>query len=118
MKRYLLFIFFIFAFPSNASEEGELKSLVISLNQHVANLEKRVKELESLVKSKPVNVSIEKATWRKLQRGMSFSQVRGILGEPKTIKAGSLTYWYYSSSSSSSTITFWNDRLDSWVEPN
>ena len=63
MRRHLLFVFLIFTFSSNASEVDELKNLVISLNQHVVNLGKRVKELESLVKSKPENISIEKATW-------------------------------------------------------
>jgi len=118
MKKVLLLILLTTPAFAISCEVDDLKRLVISLNQHVANLEKRVKELESNMKSKPANVSNEKASWRKLQRGMSFSQVRGILGEPKTIKAGRMTFWYYSSSLSSSKITFWDDRVDSWDEPN
>lgn len=117
MVRYLLFVFLIFTFSSSASEVDELKNLVISLNQHVINLEKRVKELESLVKSKPENISIEKATWRKLQRGMSFSQVRDILGEPKKISAGYTTFWYYTSSIYDSKVTFSGNIVSSWQEP-
>lgn len=118
MIRYLLFAFLTFTFSCNASEVDELKNLVISLNQHVVNLEKRVKELENLLKLKPENISIEKATWRKLQRGMSFSQVRGILGEPKKISAGYTTFWYYTASTYDSKVTFSGDKVSSWQEPN
>ena len=119
MKKALLFILLTTPAIVQTSEIDELKQLVISLNQHVVNLEKRVKELEKQIKSKPVNISIEKAAWRKLKRGMSFSQVRSILGEPKTIDAGYHTYWYYSSNTYSSKVTFDNnERVSGWDEPN
>lgn len=118
MKKVLLLILLTTPALVKASEIDELKLLVISLNQHVVNLEKRVKELESLVKSKPENISIEKATWRKLQRGMSFSQVRGILGEPKKISSGYTTFWYYTSSTYDSMVTFSGDKVSGWEEPN
>jgi len=117
MKPFLLVILIALPTLANASEVDELKSLVMSLNQHVVNLEKRVKELEKFIKTKPVSISLEKATWRKLKRGMSFSQVRSILGEPKNITAGYTTFWYYTSSSYSSMITFSNDKVMSWKEP-
>jgi len=117
MNKVLLFLLLTTPALVKASEIDELKRLVISLNQHVVNLEKRVKELESIVKSKPENISIEKATWRKLQRGMSFSQVRDILGEPKKISAGYTTFWYYTSSIYDSKVTFSDNKVSSWQEP-
>jgi outer membrane protein assembly factor BamE (lipoprotein component of BamABCDE complex) len=118
MKPFLLVILLVLPTLANSSEVDELKSLVMSLNQHVVNLEKRVKELEKLVKTKPVNISLEKTTWRKLKRGMSFSQVRSILGEPKNITAGYTTFWYYTSSTYRSMVTFSGDKVMSWDEPN
>ncbi|HCV01582.1 MAG TPA: hypothetical protein DG048_02960 [Pseudoalteromonas sp.] len=119
MKKFLLFVFLIIPTLTNASETEELKRLVISLNQHVVNLEKRVAELEQQIKSKPTNITIEKAAWRKLKRGMSFSQVRAILGEPKKIVAGYATYWYYSSQLYSSRVSFNNyEKVSGWDEPN
>lgn len=37
------------------------------------------------------------SAWRRLEKGMSFSQVRQILGEPKKIDSGFVTRWYYGS---------------------
>lgn len=103
--------------PVQASEKDEMKQLIMSLNSHVINLEKRVKELENLVKVKNVNVSHSKVTWRKLKRGMSYAQVRYILGEPLNISAGYTAYWYYSKSTYSMKLTFSGDKLFSWQEP-
>jgi len=107
----------IFPLHTQATEVDELKQLVISLNSHIVNLEKRVKHLENLVKVKNINISTSKVTWRKLQRGMSFSQVRNLLGEPKDIDAGYLTYWYYSNKTSTEKVIFSNGKVNSWKEP-
>jgi len=118
MKKVLLVLLLAAPALAKANEVEDLKRLVISLNQHVVNLEKRVKELESLIQSKPVNITVEKVTWRKLQRGMSYSQVREILGEPKKISGGYTTYWYYKSNNYESMVTFTNDKVSGWQEPN
>ena len=54
------------------------------------------------------------ANWRMLKKGMSYDDVRGTLGEPIRIDGGNFTYWTYSNRGS---VTFYNDRLDSWTEP-
>jgi len=113
----MISLFVMMQFPVKASEENELKQLIISLNSHVVNLEKRVKELEILVKVKNVNISNSKVTWRKLKRGMTYSQVRSLLGEPLRISAGYTAFWYYAQSDYSGYLTFSGDKLSSWKEP-
>ena len=55
------------------------------------------------------------ANWRSLKKGMSYYDVRTILGEPEKVRAsGTFTFWYYLNRSD---VTFYQDRLDGWTEP-
>jgi cytoskeletal protein RodZ len=54
------------------------------------------------------------SSWRDLKRGMSESQVRSILGEPGKIDGGTFAFWRYKNGG---TVTFYQDKLDSWSEP-
>jgi hypothetical protein len=54
------------------------------------------------------------SSWRQLKRGMSESQVRSILGEPGKIDGGAFAFWRYKNGG---TVTFYQDKLDSWSEP-
>lgn len=58
-----------------------------------------------------------KTEWRQLQKGMTESQVRALLGEPNRIDASSLyaTYWYYYRSGE---VLFNpdNNRVKGWKE--
>lgn len=54
------------------------------------------------------------SSWRQLKRGMSESQVRSILGEPGKIDGGTFAFWRYKNGG---TVTFYQDKLDSWSEP-
>ena len=54
------------------------------------------------------------ANWRSLKNGMSYDEVRSILGEPTRIDGGSLAYWYYSNRGS---VVFFQDKVDRWQEP-
>ena len=46
---------------------------------------------------------------------MSYDDVRGVLGEPATIRAsGVVTFWGYANRG---TVTYYDDRLDGWNEP-
>ena len=62
-----------------------------------------------------------KMNWRKLSKGMTKSQVRGLLGEPHQIK--SIAYhgevWNYTDSNYSATVRFYyeDQRLVEWSEP-
>jgi outer membrane murein-binding lipoprotein Lpp len=56
------------------------------------------------------------AKWRKLEKGISQADVRGILGEPVKVQANTaFTYWDYPNRG---TVTFHQGRLNAWTEPN
>jgi hypothetical protein len=52
--------------------------------------------------------------WRKLTTSLGPSDVRKLLGEPDRIKGGVVAYWYYHNDGE---VTFLNDRVTSWNEP-
>lgn len=70
-----------------------------SQNKPVANQQKQSADLSS---------------WRQLKKNMSEEQVRALLGEPAKVDGGTFAFWHYRSGGS---VTFYNDRLDSWTEP-
>jgi hypothetical protein len=62
----------------------------------------------------------DKSRWRTLQRGMSRSDVRKLLGEPQKIESGaSSEYWYYSASGIMGAHVKFdeNGRVYGWEEP-
>lgn len=54
------------------------------------------------------------ANWRSLKNGMSYDEVRSILGEPSRVDGGSIAYWHYSNQG---RVRFGLDKLRSWEEP-
>jgi hypothetical protein len=86
------------------------------------DLEQRVRELESLIKSAPSQSQPipspakwqDLANWRRLRRGMSMDQVRALLGEPERVDAGYITLWRWAYAN----VQFANEKLDGWSEPN
>lgn len=54
------------------------------------------------------------SSWRQLKKNMSEEQVRALLGEPAKVDGGTFAFWHYRNGG---TVTFYNDRLDSWTEP-
>lgn len=68
--------------------------------------------------SKPIanqqKQSSDLSSWRQLKKNMSEEQVRALLGEPAKVDGGTFAFWHYRSGG---TVTFYNDRLDSWTEP-
>lgn len=59
----------------------------------------------------------DRSNWRQLRRGMSFSDVKQLLGEPRQVRvSGSATYWYYPNILGAS-VTFYENRVDGWEEP-
>ena len=58
--------------------------------------------------------STDLSSWRQLKKNMSEEQVRALLGEPAKVDGGTFAFWHYKSGG---TITFYNDKLDSWTEP-
>ncbi len=101
---------------------GKLSERVWQLEEDVESLKLQITQLTSQTGSannrqKP-HTSIDGwknlTNWRSLKKGMSYDNVRQILGEPGRIQGGSFTFWIYPDRSS---VTFYNDRLDSWTEP-
>ena len=58
--------------------------------------------------------SVDLGSWRQLKKNMSEDQVRALIGEPAKVDGGTFAFWHYRSGG---TVTFYNDRLDSWTEP-
>ena len=86
------------------------------------DLERRVRELESLIKSEPskgraIPASTgwkDLANWRQLRNEMSMDEVRGLLGEPERVESsGPLTTWYWANAQ----VDFFNGKLSGWSEP-
>jgi len=101
---------------------GKLSERVWQLEEDVESLKLQITQLTSQTGStnnrqKP-HTSIDGwknlTNWRSLKKGMSYDNVRQILGEPGRIQGGSFTFWIYPDRGS---VTFYNDRLDSWTEP-
>ena len=107
------------SFLSIAQETSveQLEKRITELEKKVTMLEQKLANTQQTVMPNAKQVS-EKSVWRTLKRGMTESEVRSILGEPEKIRvSGIFTFWSYSKQDSHSKITFINDRLDSWEEP-
>ncbi len=94
--------------------------------QKIANLERKIEQLESLIKkrdeSQKRRMSHEQGwqntkNWRTLQIGMAEDQVKTFLGEPTKVITGVRTLWYYPNIYCGH-VSFDNDgRLTGWNEP-
>jgi hypothetical protein len=105
------------SFGSMASDTDR----ITQLEKEVQELKTRLSSLESAldkaVIQKPTLTSEgwrKLANWRSLKKGMSFEEVREILGEPGRVTGGTLTDWTYPDQA---RVTFLNDRLFGWTEP-
>ena len=86
-----------------------------------ADLERRVGELEAVIKSapsqgRPIQASTgwqDLANWRQLRQGMKPDQVRALLGEPERVDAGPVTYWRWPGAD----VFFMDGKLEGWSEP-
>ena len=96
------------------------------LRQKNAELEKKVSELEALLKQcveAGKNQFSEdygwqnKRTWRSLEAGMSEDQVRALLGEPVKEIKGVKTLWYYPSIYGGYVSFDEKGLLSGWKEP-
>jgi len=89
------------------------------LLEKVAELEARIEALES-PRSATSNVPAGLSAWRRLEKGMSYSQVRQILGEPRKIDSGSIDVWFYGAQSlfgAASSVEFIGNVVYGWNEP-
>jgi hypothetical protein len=96
-----------------------------NLEQRVTDLENRVDSLEEAVlgnrtseEADELEVSSDKASsianWRQLETGMSYDDVRELLGEPHKINGGNIAFWRYQNGG---FLQFISGELSSWNEP-
>ena len=88
----------------------------------IAELCRRVLELEAKLRAASgsgvtLTSNPTLAAWRKIQEGMTWREVRAVLGEPKTIDGGNIESWYYSNSLNHSNVRFLDGRVRWWNEP-
>ena len=105
-------------FSSFASDSERISQLANEVNELRARV-KQLENLQSIANNQQKQIvanggMTSLATWRKLIRGMSYSDVRGILGEPLRIEGGGVSYWYYANQG---RVIFVRDKLSSWDEP-
>ena len=112
---YLLATFSISSFASDSDRITQLEKEVQELKIRLTNLESPSNKPQTSQRYSNLSDGWKNiANWRMLKKGMSYDDVRGTLGEPIRIDGGNFTYWTYSNRGS---VTFYNDRLDSWTEP-
>lgn len=109
---------------AQGSSTDSLVRRIDSLEHRIAALELRVEALQAFVRAKPAQGKPVPApadprnvtNWRKLSRGMTMDEVRGVLGEPASVVAfPSSTSWKYPSGG---FVEFGSDdNVEGWMEP-
>ena len=116
----------VFFSNSSISFSEENNKDIDSLEQKITELERRIKDLEAILKiyHGPENQKSgegygwsNKKNWRNLKKGMTSNEVKAVLGEPvKTVK-GSNTIWYYPSFYDGYVSFDEKGKLTGWIEP-
>jgi hypothetical protein len=114
IRNLLICVILVVASQAYAAEDNS----TLYLLEKIAELEARIEALEnprSGISSVPAGLS----AWRRLRKGMSPAQVRQILGEPKRINSGSVTYWYYGTerAGANASVEFILGDVYGWKEP-
>ncbi len=115
---FIGFLLLAVAFNANAHDSDRIDQL----EKEVQETKQRLSILESLLRKKqdekePVIAGDgwkSVANWRKLTTGMSTTDVREILGEPKRIDGGSVAIWSYENGGS---VGFFEEKVATWSEP-
>ncbi len=103
------------SFANDSERISQLENAVNELRMRVKQLENSQSNSSNQHKQVVVNEGAKSlANWRRLNKGMSYNDVRGILGEPSRIDTGGFTYWHYANNG---RVVFYNDKLDGWKEP-
>lgn len=116
LKNLLICVTLVGASQVYAAEDDS----TLYLLEKIAELEARIEALEN-PRSGTSSVPRGLSAWRRLEKGMSYSQVRQILGEPNKIDSGFITRWYYGSgtrSYSPERVEFTQGQgVSGWEEP-
>ena len=103
------------SFANDSERITQLENQVNELKLRIQKLENTQSNASNQQKQVVANEGAKSiANWRKLNRGMSYNDVRGLLGEPLRIEGGGVAYWMYSNNG---RVTFVRDTLSSWNEP-
>ena len=117
-----LFALSVLLFASNGQTyaQSSTESRVDKLEETVRILERRVATLEDQLRQRTAAPSIppDKVNWRRLQKGMSETEVVRLLGSPAKVDAyGTFTIWHYGDSdyaevqfdAKTRTVTEWHE---------
>lgn len=115
------------AAAAQAASSDSLLRRIEFLERTTIDLERRVRELETLLKGEPVRARPTPASanwrdlqnWRRLRLGMTTDEVRALLGEPERVDANqAFTLWYYDYNRGT-RVSFNSDSgtVDGWSEP-
>jgi len=103
------------SYPADSDRITQLEKEVQELKVRISNLENPHSKTISSQKGVVTNDGWRSlANWRSLKNGMSYDEVRAILGEPFRIKGGDIAFWYYENRGD---VTFYEHRVKSWSEP-
>lgn len=87
-RRWLLIpLVVLLAAPSVLSAQSSVEARVQKLEEMIRVLEHKVADLESQLREQKTDAPVPagKVTWRKLQKGMSESDVETLLGSPTKV---------------------------------
>ena len=103
------------SFANDSERIREIENEIYQLRVRVKQLENAQSNTNSQKTQVVANGGSKSlANWRKLQTGMSYNEVRALLGEPLRIEGGSISAWYYANEG---RVVFITDKLARWNEP-
>jgi hypothetical protein len=103
------------SFASDSARVSQLENEVNELRLRVQKLENLQPNANNQQRQVVANEGMNSLViWRKLSRGMSYNEVRGLLGEPLRIEGGGIATWMYAKNG---RVVFIRDKLSSWDEP-
>jgi outer membrane protein assembly factor BamE (lipoprotein component of BamABCDE complex) len=113
-------IILLLAIISEAVAQTNNEPRVERLEEMVRSLERRLSNVEEQLRLRGAVTSIpsDRTNWRKLQKGLSETEVEKLLGSPARVTAfGPFTVWYYGArpggevtfDGSSRTVTGWRE---------
>jgi len=114
---FLLMIASINSYAHDVERIKKLEQDVQELRTRLNNLEVNIASVSNNQNSISSDSWQSIANWRKLEKGMTRNQVRGILGEPQRIRGGDYEFWTYENRTAVGSIIFLRERLHSWNEP-
>lgn len=102
----------------SGGEPQDLERRVSVLETKVERLEQTLASGDGAPSSSPLTGSWQdRSNWRSLSEGMSYADVRRLLGEPRRISGGSVTRWEYAPESFHAYVSFYDGRVYRWTEP-